>query len=72
MQQANKTHEDHEIYGMRLERRSRVVTTLLHLQEISPRDLGMTTKKRGITKLLILQTSETRNLERLNNLKEIR
>ena len=46
-----------------LERRSWGVTTLLHLQEISPRDLGMAPEEkeegRGKTKLLLGQTSET-------------
>ena len=53
----------------RLEHRSRVVTTLPHLQEISSRDLGMAPEKSGRwickTKLLLWQMSETTNLKRL-------
>ena len=74
MQQTNKTHGNNEKHGRRLERRSWGVTTLLHLQEISPHDLRMALERskrgRGKTKLLLWQTSETTNLERLNERKE--
>ena len=36
----NKTHDDNEKHGSRLERRSWGVTTLHHYKRISSRDLG--------------------------------
>ena len=69
----NKTHGEHEIYGRRLEHRSRGVTTLLHLQEISSRDLRWHRRENGRwgeeVKLscFLYKRVKPKNLERLNN-----
>ena len=72
MQQTNKTHNDNEKYGRRLERRSRGVTTLHHYKRISSRDLGWhrrETEGEEVKQIASWQTSETTNLERLNERK---